>query len=151
MKKSLFFLFFATTSAFAGFDGWQNSVRGSMTMYEYYTTNYDTKFVLGCGLSKGNRILTLSVENNEPFKTRGVLSFNVSVDGNDTYALKSGIWPDDSTTYVRNPPQALLQEIKNGNIADIEIYKGTELIFKNVYSLKGSGEALNNIYQKCAL
>ncbi|EHK9087663.1 MULTISPECIES: hypothetical protein [Vibrio harveyi group] len=151
MKKSLLFLFFATTSASAGFDGWQSSVHERITMHEHYTTNYDTKFVLGCGLSKGNRFLTLSVVNNEPFKARGVLSFNVSVDAHDTYGLKSGIWPDDSTTYVRNPPQALLQEIKNGNIADIEIYKGTELIFKNVYSLKGSGEALKNIYQKCAL
>ncbi|ACH64637.1 hypothetical protein ACTFQF_00310 [Aliivibrio fischeri] len=151
-KKQIigFMIFLYSNFSFANLLSWSNSYTPTLQTYEHYTKNDGSTFFIGCGKTKENNFLTLKVESKKLSKVKGVLDFNLSVDGADSYNLKAGFYPNESTIYVTRPPQKLMQEIKKGHIADIEVYSNNELVFKSIYSLSGAVDALSMIYEKCA-
>ncbi|MDD9195744.1 hypothetical protein PVK62_07815 [Aliivibrio sp. S3MY1] len=111
---------------------WSNSYRPTLQTYEDYTKNNSYTFAIGCGKTKENNFLTLKVESKKLSKVKGILEFNLSVDGADSYNLKAGFHPNESTIYVTRAPQKLMQEIKKGHISDIEVYSKNKLVFKSI-------------------
>lgn len=146
-----FIILVYSTPGFAHLHSWSNSYTPTLQFYEHFTKNDNSTFAIGCGKSKENNFLTLKIASQKLTKEKGVLDFNVSIDGADSYDLKAGFHPNNSTIMVTRPPQKLIQEIKKGHIADIEVYSKDKLVFKSIYSLSGSTDALQKIYEKCAL
>ncbi|MBB1313424.1 hypothetical protein [Aliivibrio sp. SR45-2] len=151
-KKFIGFIILVySTPGFAHLHSWSNSYTPTLQLYEHYTKNDYSTFSIGCGKTQEYTFLTLKIASQKLTKTKGVLDFNISIDGSDSYELKAGFHPDNSTIMVTRPAQTLIQEIKKGHIADIEVYSKNKLVFKSIYSLSGSTDALKKIYEKCAL
>ncbi|MGF1907427.1 hypothetical protein [Aliivibrio salmonicida] len=151
-KQLIGFIILAySTYGFANLLSWSHSYTPTLQLYEHYTKNDYSTFAIGCGKTQEYTFLTLKIASQKLTKAKGVLDFNISIDGSDSYELKAGFHPNNSTIMVTRPTQKLIQEIKKGHIADIEVYSKNKLVFKSIYSLSGSTNALKMIYEQCAL
>nr|WP_014343585.1 hypothetical protein [Aliivibrio fischeri]AEY78088.1 hypothetical protein [Aliivibrio fischeri] len=109
MIKKLFICIFALTYAnytLANLHSWSNSYTPTLQLYEHFTKNDNSTFAIGCGKSKENNFLTLKITSQKLTKAKGVLDFNVSIDGADSYELKDGFHPNNSTIMVTNKTTA---------------------------------------------
>ncbi|KJG56383.1 hypothetical protein UA42_22470 [Photobacterium kishitanii] len=159
MKKNLVVLILALLvpqSALAAFksNNWSDEMN-DVKVYEQYTSNHGSSIGFRCDVEKGkNKDLILTFESKESIATpsNDKVEIKMRVDDGEVYNLKGKTY---SNSYkggvIRDIPEQLLNNIKNGNKLLVNIYVYNQLKMNQSFSLSGSSKALQLTADKCDL
>lgn len=121
---------------------------------ERYTSIYkgfDNRFGFRCDISPNEKDFMLTFNSRNSIATpNSSVQVKVRVDKGKVYDLEGRLYSNSyKSGTIKDYPDELLDEIKNGEKILINIYSYRELEFQNSFSLKGSLEAVSETAGPC--